>query len=66
MAVGGTGDVLSGVCGALMAKRLNPFEAARLAAYSLGKAGEECYANIGSGFLPTDLALSLSKVLRKD
>ena len=66
MAVGGTGDVLAGVCGALMAKGLTPFESARLAAYSLGKAGELCYEDIGSGFLSTDLALSLSKVLRKD
>jgi NAD(P)H-hydrate epimerase len=66
MAVGGTGDVLSGVCGALMAKGLTPFESARLAAYSLGKAGEICYEEIGSGFLPTDLALFLSKVLRRN
>ena len=66
MAVGGTGDVLAGVCGALMAKGLTAFESARLAAYSLGKAGEICYEEIGSGFLPTDLALFLSKVLRKN
>jgi len=66
MAVGGTGDVLAGVCGALMAKGLTPFESARLAAYSLGKAGEICYEEIGSGFLPTDLALFLSKILRKN
>jgi NAD(P)H-hydrate epimerase len=65
MAVGGTGDVLSGVCGALMAKGLTPFESARLGAYSLGKAGEICYEEIGSGFLPTDLVLFLSKVLQK-
>ena len=65
MAVGGTGDVLAGVCGALMAKGLTPFESARLAAYSLGKAGEICFEEIGSGFLSTDLALSLSKVLRR-
>ena len=66
MTVGGTGDVLAGVCGALIAKGLTPFEAARLAAYSLGKAGEICYEEIGAGFLPTDLALSLSKVLRRN
>jgi len=65
MTVGGTGDVLSGVCGALIARGLTPFEAARLGAYSLGKAGEICYEEIGSGFLPTDLVLFLSKVLRK-
>jgi NAD(P)H-hydrate repair Nnr-like enzyme with NAD(P)H-hydrate dehydratase domain len=47
-----------------MAKGLTPFETARLAAYSLGKAGESCYEDIGSGFLPTDLALSISKILQ--
>jgi NAD(P)H-hydrate repair Nnr-like enzyme with NAD(P)H-hydrate dehydratase domain len=49
-----------------MAKGLTPFEAARLAAYSLGKAGEKCNEEIGPGFLPTDLALSLSKILLKN
>ena len=63
MAVGGSGDVLAGVCGAFMAKGLTSFESARLAAYSLGKAGEKCNEEIGAGFLPTDLALSLSKIL---
>jgi NAD(P)H-hydrate epimerase len=63
MAVGGSGDVLAGVCGAFMAKGLTPFESARLAAYSLGKAGEKCHEEIGAGFLPTDLALALSKIL---
>ena len=66
MAVGGSGDVLAGVCGAFMAKGLTPFESARLAAYSLGKAGEKCNEEIGPGFLPTDLALSLSKILLKN
>jgi len=64
MAVGGSGDVLAGVCGSFMAKGLTPFETARLAAYSLGKAGELCYEDMGSGFLPTDLALSISKILQ--
>ena len=66
MAVGGSGDVLAGVCVAFMAKGLTPFESARLAAYSLGIAGEKCHKEIGAGFLPTDLALSLSKVLLND
>ena len=64
MSVGGSGDVLAGICGAFMAKGLTTFESGRLAAYSLGKAGEMCYDDIGSGFLPTDLVLSLSKILK--
>ncbi len=64
MAVGGTGDVLAGLCGSLLAKGLTPFEAGRLAAYSMGLAGELTYQEVGSGFLPTDLALTLSKILK--
>ena len=65
MAVGGSGDILAGVCAALMAKGLTPFESSRLAAYCIGVAGEECYNNIGPGFLPTDLASSISMILKK-
>ncbi|MDG1544206.1 MAG: NAD(P)H-hydrate dehydratase [archaeon] len=65
MAVGGTGDVLAGFLGTLLAKGLSGYEAGRLACYSLGLAGERSYDEIGSGFLPTDLAVSLSKVLKK-
>ena len=63
MAVGGTGDLLSGLCGGLLAKGLSPFEASRLAAYSFGKAGEICYEEYGAGFLPTDLGLCISRTL---
>ena len=66
MSVGGTGDLLSGICGGLLAKGLSPFEACRLASYSFGKAGELCFDEIGAGFLPTDLALCISKSLRKN
>ena len=66
MSVGGTGDLLSGICGGLLAKGLSPFEACRLASYSFGKAGELCFNEFGAGFLPTDLALCISKSLRKN
>ncbi len=65
MAVGGTGDLLSGLCGGLMAKGLSSFEAGRLGAYVLGRAGELCYEEYGAGFLPTDLGLCISKVLSR-
>jgi len=64
MAVGGTGDILAGVCGSLMAKGLIPFDVGRLAAYSLGLAGEKAFENYGTGFLATDLSLTLSKILK--
>ncbi len=39
MTVGGTGDVLTGICSALLAKGLSPFDAACCAAFINGKAG---------------------------
>ena len=65
MAVGGTGDLLAGVCGGLMARGLSPFESARLGSYVIGLAGQQCYEEIGPGFIPSDLSVFISKVLGK-
>ena len=65
MAVGGSGDILAGFCGSLLAKGLSPFEAGRLASYANGIAGEKAFQKYGSGFLPTELSLMLSKILKK-
>jgi NAD(P)H-hydrate epimerase len=40
MATGGTGDVLTGVIAALLAQKLNPFQAAQLGVYIHGLAGD--------------------------
>jgi hydroxyethylthiazole kinase-like uncharacterized protein yjeF len=40
MATGGMGDILTGVCAALMAQKLSPFDAARLGAWVCGRAAE--------------------------
>lgn len=63
MAVGGTGDMLAGMCGGLIARGLLPFEAARLSTYVIGLAGEKCFRDNGPGFLPSDLGLSISQIL---
>ena len=47
MATGGTGDVLTGVVAALLGQRLDPFEAARLAAWIHGRAGDVAAHSIG-------------------
>ncbi|HVL87712.1 MAG TPA: NAD(P)H-hydrate dehydratase [Candidatus Thermoplasmatota archaeon] len=63
MAVGGTGDVLSGVVGALLAKRLSPFDAARVGAYIQGRAGEIASQERSYGMLATDLLEAIPRVL---
>ena len=56
MATGGTGDVLAGTIGALLAQGLAPFDAARLGVYLHGLAGELVSERIGdAGLLAGDL-----------
>ncbi len=54
MTVGGTGDVLAGVCGALLC-RLPAFEAACIASYVNGCAGRVAGVETGDGMIATDL-----------
>jgi NAD(P)H-hydrate epimerase len=56
MASGGTGDVLAGTIGALLAQGLAPFDAARLGVYLHGLAGEAVAERVGdAGLLAGDL-----------
>jgi hydroxyethylthiazole kinase-like uncharacterized protein yjeF len=55
MTVGGTGDVLAGIVGALFCQ-LSAFEAAAVAAYVNGKAGMEVEKLQAGGMLASDLA----------
>jgi hydroxyethylthiazole kinase-like uncharacterized protein yjeF len=55
MTVGGTGDLLAGVCGALLARGLEPFEAALKAAWINGKAGELAAADYGESLIASDI-----------
>jgi hydroxyethylthiazole kinase-like uncharacterized protein yjeF len=64
MTVGGTGDVLAGVTGALAA-RLAPCEAAAVGAYATGRAGDLAAAGDGDGLLATDLLGTLPEALRR-
>ncbi|GHE66856.1 NAD(P)H-hydrate dehydratase [Roseivirga thermotolerans] len=47
MATAGSGDVLAGVISGLLAQGLSPLEAAQLAVYWHGKAGDEAAKNVG-------------------
>ncbi|MEM2124720.1 MAG: NAD(P)H-hydrate dehydratase [Methanolinea sp.] len=62
MTVGGTGDVLAGVAGALFC-HLPAFEAACIAAYVNGKAGMAAEREMGGGMLPTDLCARIPAAL---
>jgi NAD(P)H-hydrate epimerase len=62
MTVGGTGDVLAGVVGALLC-RLPPFEAAVAGAYANGLAGQDAAAGRLSGLLASDMLTALPGVL---
>jgi hydroxyethylthiazole kinase-like uncharacterized protein yjeF len=56
LASGGTGDVLSGTIGSLLAQGLAPFTAARVGVYLHGLAGEAVRQRIGdAGLLASDL-----------
>jgi NAD(P)H-hydrate epimerase len=69
MTVGGTGDVLAGATGALLA-RLSPVDAAAVGAYLNGRAGERVVdedgaAPGGNGLVATDLLDRLPEVLAR-
>lgn len=62
MTVGGTGDILSGCCGGLLA-RMDSFSAASSAIYAVGKCGEGESLKVGDGLMATDLLRSLASIL---
>lgn len=56
LAAGGTGDVLTGLIGGLLAQGLNPFDAARLGGFLHGSAGETARSQMGdAGLVASDL-----------
>ena len=55
MTAGGTGDVLSGVIGGLMAMGASPFRASTAGAFINGAAGDFVYSEKGYHIIPTDL-----------
>ena len=61
LASGGTGDVLSGTIGALLAQHLAPYDAARLGVFLHGTAGEAVRDRLGdAGLLASDLLFELA------
>ncbi len=64
MTVGGTGDVLSGICGAFLAMGLDSMKAAGAAAYVCGSAGDLSKDEMGPGLLATDIIEKIPDVLK--
>jgi NAD(P)H-hydrate epimerase len=65
MAKGGSGDVLTGILTALLAQRLQPFQAARLGVFLHGLAGDLTAMELGQdGMLPSDLVEHLPQAWR--
>lgn len=63
MAVGGCGDALSGIVGALCAQGVDPSHGAAIAVYLHGASGDRCVEGMTHfGMTPTDLIRSLPKV----
>lgn len=66
MAAGGSGDVLTGMVGALLCQGLEPLEAATVATYLHGAAGDQAARTKGQrGQTASDLIVALPEVIRR-
>lgn len=63
MTVGGTGDVLSGIVGAFLAQKADPFEAAVAGAFINGAAGDFVKSEKGYHMVPTDIIDWIPRVM---
>ena len=55
MSVGGTGDVLAGLCGGMLSKGISPFASARIGAFTNGTAGDLAFKDLGFSMMATDV-----------
>ena len=63
LATAGTGDVLAGMIAALLAQRLAPYDAARVAVYVHGSCGDRLAAEKGMGLDAGDVAEAVPAVM---
>jgi hydroxyethylthiazole kinase-like uncharacterized protein yjeF len=65
LGTGGSGDVLAGLLGALLAQGLEPFRAACLAVHTHGRAADRLVRRVGeTGLIASDLPLAIAEVAR--
>jgi len=65
MTKGGFGDTLSGICGTFLARGIKPFEAAQIAAFINGRAGELACKKYGEGVLASDIFEFIPSVINQ-
>jgi NAD(P)H-hydrate epimerase len=64
MTVGGTGDTLAGIAGALLARGIEPYLAAKAAAFINGRAGDIAGKKLGESMTATDVIEAIPKVIQ--
>ncbi len=65
MTKGGFGDTLAGICGAILARKIDLLESARVAAFINGKAGEMAAEIYGEGLMASDIFKFISKAIKE-
>jgi NAD(P)H-hydrate epimerase len=65
MTVGGTGDILAGLVGGLLSKGVEPYNAARMAAFTSGYAGQLAFMKRTYGMMPMDVVEEIPNVLKE-
>ena len=63
LSIGGTGDTLAGIVGALLARGISPLQAAAAGAYINGRAGEIAAKDKKDSLIATDLIEALPQVI---
>lgn len=65
MTVGGTGDILSGLCAGFIAQKANYFDAASAAAFINGTIGDRLKKKMGYGFTASDFLPLIPEIIYK-
>ena len=65
MSVGGTGDVLAGIVGGILAKGVDPFNAVRMGAFMCGYAGDLAFKEKSYSLLATDIIEKIPCVFKE-
>ena len=63
MTIGGTGDVLAGLCGSFLATGNNIFQSSCSAAFLNGYIGEFCKTKIGPRFTTMDMISQINSAI---